>query len=280
MRAACLAGVTLCVLAAGPVLADEWSRSYPVQGRPELHLKADDASVRVEAGSASEIAIEVTTEGWRIGTGGVTVTESQEGNRVEIEVRRPRGHVFSIGHRSIEVVVSVPSPADLEVHTGDGGIHVSSLSGNLTLRTGDGSITAEGLEGEIHLNTGDGSIRGTHLSGQLVAHTGDGNMDVRGRFEALDLHTGDGGIEAVAEEGSEVRSAWSLHSGDGNITLRVPQGLGAELDARTGDGHIELERPVTVTGRISESAVRGTIGPGGPPLRIQSGDGSIHIAGL
>lgn len=280
MRTAWLAGVFLCVLGAGPVLADEWSRSYPVQGRPELVVKADDASVRVEAAAAPEIGVQVTTEGWRIGSGGVTVEESRDGNRVEIEVRRPRGLGFSVRHRSIAVVVSLPSPADLEVRTGDGSIDASPLAGHFTLTTGDGNITADGLEGEIQLNTGDGSLRATNLSGQLTVHTGDGNMDVRGRFEALDLHTGDGNIEAVAEEGSRVQSAWSLGSGDGNITLRVPADLGAELDAHTGDGHIDLERPVTVTGRISESRVKGAIGPGGPPLRIQSGDGSIHIAGL
>jgi DUF4097 and DUF4098 domain-containing protein YvlB len=243
-------------------------------------VKADDASVTVEAATGPQIAVEVTTEGWPIGSGGVTVKDSQDGNRVAIEVRRPRGNLFSLGHRSIAIVVSVPSPADLDVQTGDGSIEVSPLSGSLSLKTGDGSITADGLEGEIHLTTGDGSIRATDLAGQLVAHTGDGNMDVRGRFEGLDLHTGDGNIEAAAEEGSRLQSAWALHSGDGNITLRVPRDLGADLDAHTGDGSIELERPVTVTGRISESAVRGKIGAGGPPLRLNSGDGSIHIAGL
>jgi hypothetical protein len=117
------------------------------------------------------------------------------------------------------------------------------------------------------------------LSGRLEADTGDDHMNVRGRFDVLDLRTGDGGIEAAAEAGSKVEAAWPLRSGDGSITLRLPEGLGAELDAHTGDGGISLEKPVTVTGTIKENAVRGTLGPGGAPLRIQTGDGSIRLLG-
>jgi DUF4097 and DUF4098 domain-containing protein YvlB len=281
MRMAWMAGLALVVFGVSPLSADEWSRRYPVHGRPELHLKAGDASVRVEAAPPSEIGVQVTTEGWRIGDGGVSITETQSGNRVEIEVRRPRGNsAFSLRRHSIAVVVSVPTPADLDVRTGDGSIDVSPLSGNLALRTGDGSITADGLQGEILLQAGDGSIKATGLAGQLEAHTGDGHIDVRGRFDRLDLHSGDGGIETVAEQGSRVESAWSLRSGDGSITLRLPEDLGAELDAHTGDGRIEVERSVTVSGRISDSAVKGKIGAGGPPIQIHTGDGSIHLVGL
>jgi hypothetical protein len=41
-----------------------------------------------------------------------------------------------------------------------------------------------------------------------------------------------------------------------------------------------VDLPVTVRGRISESAVKGTIGSGGPLLQIHTGDGSIRLSGL
>ena len=171
---------------------------------------------------------------------------------------------WGTGHRSITVALRVPKQADLSVHTGDGSIEVQ----------------ADGLQGAIRLHTGDGSIRATGLSGRLEADTGDGHMNVRGRFDVLDLRTGDGGIEATAEAGSKVEAAWSLRSGDGGITLRLPEGLAADLDAHTGDGGIALDKPVTVTGTISPNTVRGKLGAGGLPLQIQTGDGSIRLLGL
>jgi hypothetical protein len=281
MRVGWLAGLALVALAAASARGDEWTHQYPLKGRPDIHVKADDGSVRVETGTGSGIDARVTTEGWRIAPGEVTITESQSGDRVDIEVRLPKHRLgVGTGHRAIAVVLRAPKEADLEVDTGDGSIEAQAVSGHIGLSTGDGSVTADGLQGEIRLHTGDGSIRATGLSGRLEAHTGDGHLTVRGRFEVLDLDTGDGGIDAAAEPGSKVEAAWSLRSGDGGITLRLPEGLGADLDAQTGDGSIILEKPLTVTGTIRERSVRGTLGPGGLPLKIHSGDGSIRLLGL
>jgi DUF4097 and DUF4098 domain-containing protein YvlB len=264
MRVAGLAGLALVALVATPARADEWTHQYPVKGRPDVHVKIDDGSVRIETGAASQVDARVTTKGWRIGPGEVTVTESQTGDRVDLEVRRPKGNGSGMSNRSIEIVLSLPKEADLAVSTGDG------------------SISAEGLQGEIRLHTGDGSIRATGLAGRLKADTGDGSVTVRGRFDVLELRTGDGTIDAAAEAGSRVESAWSLHTGDGSITLRLPEGLGADLDAQTGDGSISIDKSigVSVSGTIREHSVRGPMGPGGPPLKIYSGDGSIRLSGL
>ena len=280
MRVGWLAGLSLIALVAPSAWADEWSHQYPLKGRPDVHVKTDDGSVRIDTGTGSAIEAQVTTKGWRIAPEEVTITESQTGDRVDIEVRLPKGTHFGMGNRSIDVVLRMPKEADLEVHTGDGSIEVQPVTGRVSLSTGDGSITVDGLQGEISLHTGDGSIRATGLSGRLKADTGDGSMNVRGRFDVLDLRTGDGGIVAAAEPGSKVEAAWSLRSGDGSITLRVPEGLGAELDAHTGDGSITVDKPVTVSGTIRERSVRGPLGPGGPPLQIYTGDGSIRLSGL
>ena len=281
MRVAWAAGLALAVLAASPARADEWTHQYPLKGGAELHVKTDDGSVRIETGTGSQIDARVTTVGWRIAPGEVTITESQTGDRVDIEVRLPKDRPgWGAGHRSITVALRVPKQADLSVHTGDGSIEAQPVSGHLDLSTGDGSITADGLQGAIRLHTGDGSIRATGLSGRLAADTGDGHMNVRGRFDVLDLRTGDGGIEAAAEAGSKVEAAWSLRSGDGGITLRLPEGFGADLDAHTGDGGIVLDKAVTVTGTIGPNSVRGKLGAGGLPLQIRTGDGSIRLTGL
>jgi hypothetical protein len=281
MRVAWVAGLAVVALVGSPVRGDEWSHQYSLKGAPELRVKTDDGSVRIESTAGTAIDARVTTVGWRIAPGEVTITESQTGDRVDLEVRLPklRGG-FTTGRRSIQVVLRVPKRADLDVQTGDGSIEVQPVSGRLRLSTGDGSITADGLQGDVRLHTGDGSVRATGIAGRLEAETGDGHMNVRGRFDVLDLRTGDGGIEAAVEPGSRVEAAWSLSSGDGGITLRLPEGLGADVDAHTGDGGIVFDKPVTVTGSISRNEVRGKLGAGGFPLLIRSGDGGIRLTGL
>ncbi len=280
MREAWMAGLAVVALAASPARSAEWAHKYSLAGKLDLHVKADDASVRIEIGTGSGVDARVTTVGWPIEAGGVTIQQSQTGDRVDITVRAPSGGLgFRTEQRSAAVVVRVPKQADLDIETGDGSIEVQPVSGRLKLSTGDGNITADGVQGEIRLRTGDGSVRAKGLSGRLQAVTGDGHLNIQGRFDVLDLATGDGGIEAAAEPGSRVEEAWSLRSGDGGITLRLPDGLGADLDVQTGDGRIVVDKPVTVTGTFLENSVRGKLGAGGLPLRIRTGDGSIRLQG-
>ena len=64
---------------------------------------------------------------------------------------------------------------------------------------------------------------------------------------------------------------------DGAVTLEVPQNLAADVDLHTGDGHIDLDLPVTTEGKIRENEIRGKLNGGGNLLMIHTGDGSIRL---
>ena len=61
------------------------------------------------------------------------------------------------------------------------------------------------------------------------------------------------------------------------MTLEVPENLAADVDLHTGDGHIDLDMPVTTEGKIREGQVRGKLNGGGNLLVIHTGDGSIRL---
>ncbi len=86
---------------------------------------------------------------------------------------------------------------------------------------------------------------------------------------------------------------WDISTGDGSVSLYLPSGFGAELDAHTGDGSIrndlkvdgarlqaEAEPGAAATqppDRNDRRTVRGRLGSGGKRLRIRTGDGTIHL---
>jgi DUF4097 and DUF4098 domain-containing protein YvlB len=152
--------------------------------------------------------------------------------------------------------------------------------GSFDIRTRDGSIDAAGVRGDVRLSSGDGHIEADQLEGALHAKSGDGHMRIRGRFEELSLETGDGRIDAEASHGSRIATVWTLHTGDGSVKLRLPDDFAADLEAHTGDGRVRVDFPVTISGTISKSDVRGKLNGGGPPLRIHTGDGSILVERL
>lgn len=272
-------GLAALAAAAAPATAraDVWSKSYTLTARPQLVVDAGDGRVTITSHPENRIDAQVTVEGWKLGSD-VHVDANQTGNTVEIRIRVPHEYFNLFGsHHRIEVNLAVPRNSDLDIHTGDGAISATAVSGHIRLDSGDGAINAQSLNGDLTLHSGDGAIDGLALDGALDASSGDGHISVAGRFDSLRMKSGDGSIQASAQPGSKVSTDWSLRTGDGSIRLRLPDNFAANLDAHTGDGRITLDFPVTVSGSLRRSSIQGKLGGGGLPLVLRSGDGSIHI---
>lgn len=249
-------------LATLPARADDWSKTYAITGKPDLRVDTSDANIHVSTWDQHTVEAKVTTTHYKIGDDGIRIEEHQTGDAVEISLRFPHhGVVFgwnNTGHR-VDINIQMPREGRVDLHTGDGKIELSNFKGEMLLRSGDGSQEVNGVDGKLRAVTGDGRIRAD------------------GRFDELELKTGDGHVEARATSGSAVATGWKLESGDGSVTLEVPENFAADVDLHTGDGHIDLDMPVTTSGKIRESEVHGKLNGGGNLLTIHTGDGSIRL---
>jgi DUF4097 and DUF4098 domain-containing protein YvlB len=260
--------------------AQDWRKTYSVSAKPEIRVDANDADIRVYTADRKDIEAVVTTNGYKIGSGGVSISDHQTGDRVEINIHVPNVHLFSFGwHKSVHVQLNIPREADLDLHSGDGRITAENLNGKATLRSGDGDIQITSGKGAFNIETGDGRVECQNIEGDLHAETKDGGVRIDGVFTTLDLHTGDGSIDAEARPGSKMTSGWSVRTGDGSVTLRLPDGFPADLDVHTGDGHITMDFPVTIESGASlkQNAIRGKMNGGGQVLEIKTGDGNITL---
>ena len=190
------------------------------------------------------------------------VDATKEGGRVIVDVRQPKGQGWHIGPSpSARLIVSLPATTDL------------------IAKSGDGSIDVERLAGRLELGSGDGSIRARDLSGDVNAHTGDGSIVLDGKFASLRARSGDGSVRIRAAAGSTTGGDWDVTTGDGSITLEIPDGFSGELDAHTGDGRVHLEDVNVDTGgsQTGRNSLRGRVGSGGRQIRLRTGDGSITL---
>lgn len=278
---------------------DEWNKSFKLERGARLRVETSDANIRVTAWEGTTVEARITTRGWKIGSDGIDIVDHQTGDQIDIEVRFPH-HVFQMnwGNRRVDIDIKVPRIADLDLHTGDGNVDVQGVNGTLLLRSGDGNLKLSELQGTLKAETGDGNIDMRSVRGDLTLHTGDGRIDlagidgslraetgdgrvhVNGRFDVLDVKTGDGGIDAVAAEGSKLDANWRLNTGDGNLTLRLPATIAADVELRTSDGTIDFDLPVTVSGRAGKKEVHGQINGGGKLISLKTGDGSIRLEKL
>jgi len=256
-------GICIVFLAAGfiapRVHAEDYTKSFSVSNRANVHVDTNDGSVTVIAGDAKQVEFRVEYRGYEIDKT-LHIEAHQQGDDIELSARVVNRLQFVFGSiRKVHIEVRMPKEADLRVDTGDGSIKASGLSGNIDLRTGDGSIDAGDLDGRCEAVSGDGRIRLT------------------GRFDALRAKSGDGRLDVSVLHGSKLESDWSISSGDGAIEVGLPSDLSADIEASTHDGHISTDIPITVSGIIGKSHVSGKMNGGGHSFTIHSGDGSIHL---
>ena len=69
----------------------------------------------------------------------------------------------------------------------------------------------------------------------------------------------------------------SFNTVNGGIHLTLPAKLDVDLRARTLNGVVDSDFPVTVTGKLSKHSIHGTIGKGGRRLDLETTNGNISL---
>jgi len=258
-------------------------KRFSTSGTPDVTLSTFDGSIEIRAWDKPEVEVIIEKRAAsKDAAAAIEVHATQDGSRVTVEVKTEKASSFGIHFnmsRSAKLIVSAPAKSNIVAKSGDGSIDVAQISGTLELRSGDGSIKGRDLGGDVRAHTGDGSIALEGVSGKLDVDTGDGSVRVSGKLTSVRARSGDGSITLRADRGSTADADWDIVTGDGSVTLELPDGFDAELDAHTGDGGIAM-RDITlsnVSGTIGRNTVRGRLGSGGHNVRVRTGDGSITL---
>jgi len=297
MRASCN-GVLLSLLLvmgfASSASAEEYLKSYPVTGRASVRVNADNAGVHITASDASKVDFDVKYANW--GSDAPQIDSHQDGNATELTVRTASHAWWPTAGRQLSIEVRMPKTGDLHVETSNGGVDVSSINGSVVIHTSNGGIRAEQLTGKIDVSstnggitlnalkgavtagTTNGAIRAGGLDGQCELSTTNGSVHVAGRLDALKVSSGNGSVVAEAAPGSTVASDWSIRTTNSSVSLAIPPGLKANLDASTSNGHVTVDLPGDAS--RSESEVRTALNGGGHQVSVRTTNGAIHVRAI
>ena len=131
-------------------------------------------------------------------------------------------------------------------------------STNLDLESTNGGITIEGVEGKLRFHTTNGGV-----------HLDDVNGDVAGK-------TTNGGLHVTLAGSGWTGKGLDVQTTNGGVTLSMPSGYSAHLEASTTNGGFHIGFPVTVQGRIDRK-LSTDIGGGGPTIRVKTTNGGVRI---
>ena len=165
---------------------------------------------------------------------------------------------------------------ELTIDVGSGAVQVTDARGELSVDTGSGMVAVSGVRGEkLSIDTGSGDVTASDVrSNELSIDTGSGDIEVTGLVAPqVELQTGSGSVAADVQ--GEVSNV-NVQTGSGDVTLKLPPALGAEVDIETSSGDIETDFAVSVT-RHARDHLTGKIGDGRGKIAIETGSGGIKL---
>ena len=219
-------------------------KTFTVSGQVQLALSTFDGSIEVRGWDRNEVVVGVEKVGPDQADRRANPGQGDAGRQRDHDRRAEAVAARTTGMRrtpSANLVVSVPLNTAVMARSGDGSISIRRVNGSMDLDTEDGSVRVEEVAGALIARTGDGNVDGRKLDGQAEVHTGDGAVGLDGVLTGVKVETRDGGVEVTARPGSRTDSDWDVTTGDGSIRVEVPEGFGAEVDARTGDGRVRVD---------------------------------------
>jgi len=165
--------------------------------------------------------------------------------------------------------------ANLDAHTSGGGITMRHVTKNAKVNTSGGSIEGDNLEGTLDARTSGGSIRFDSVRGDLLAHTSGGSIHIAEAGGRVDARTSGGDVEVNFTRGNA--RGGDVETSGGGVRVSLDPAVNLEVEASASSGSVSSDLPIKVSGTISTSHRRGTIGSGGELLTLHSDGGPIHI---
>jgi hypothetical protein len=147
---------------------------------------------------------------------------------------------------SVSFQILVPRNTDLRLKAHNGGISINSVGGRMEFETTNGGVSLADLAGDVRGRTTNGGV-----SVKLVGRSWDGS--------GLDVTTSNGGV-----------------------SLMMPEGYAANLQAGTVNGgfntniaSLNLDRDDR--GRLTTKTINAPLNGGGAPIRVTTTNGGVQI---
>jgi hypothetical protein len=270
-----------------PTTAPTARSAFPLSGPINLHARLGHGSVTVTArDDITEAVVTMTARG--------SATAGQETlDRVTVEMDGPtlsiaaprQGGIFDMisswrrEQDAVDLTVLVPTSTAVKISTFTATINVIGRCGGADIASGGATITLDHVAGNLLLRYGNGNSDVNQVDGDATIRSGSGNVRIGEIGGALQAGCGSGGLEVGSVRGSVRSRAGSgdavlsavygnvdLASGSGSVSIGLPSGVVARLEATTGSGRVETqlaidERPVSP----------------GPSIRVRARTGSGNI---
>ncbi len=251
-------GAMLCFLLAVTSFAQDFQRNYRISAGGTVNIRNVSGDVRVTGYNGDSIIVTGIKEGRDRDQ--VTVEDLSSGNNVDVRVRYPENCNCNA---SVKFEVKVPSEMSFRYDA------LSSVSGNVDIDNINGTIKAKSVSGNVVVRSAAGTVSATSVSGNVVVG------DVNGTATAKSTS---GNVE-VAIRSLEGAESMDFASVSGNVQVKLPANLDADVKMSTMSGDLKTDFPLTIEEPKNGPGRRasGRVGGGSRGLKVSSVSGNVSL---
>jgi hypothetical protein len=164
--------------------------------------------------------------------------------------------------------------------TGNGRVSLNDVGGDAAVKTSFGSVDVQRVNGSLRIENSNGPVEARSVSGDATAKMSFGSVTLEDVGGSITVDNQNGGVmlsEARTSGGCKSVTAKTSFS---PIQVRLAEGNGYNVSARTSFGRISSELPITTSGQMGGDSLNGKIGNGGCTLSLTNSNGNIEILKL
>lgn len=249
----------LLLASAATAAAQDFNRSYRLAPGGSVSIRNVSGDIEVSGHDGDQVVVTGTKVGPDVDM--VEVEDLSGQNAVDVRAKYPRN--CRRCDVSVNFVVQVPRNTRLSfgpISTASGNIKLTNVTGDVKVSTASGDVLVSQVTGDINASTASGEMSVRNVSGTVSASSASGNVEVD-----IDRLEGAGNMR--------------FSSASGDVRVRVPSSVDADVYMSTASGAIKTDFPIEVREdrHGSGSRAEGRLGSGSRSLRISTASGNVSL---
>ncbi len=248
----------VCLWLSLTATAQDFRQSYEVGAGGAVNVRNVSGNVVVAGYEGETIVVLGFKEGRDRDL--LSVEDRSSGNSVDVRVRYPENCDCNA---SIRFEVKVPRGTSYKfdaISSVSGDVEVTGVAGELRAKSVSGNVTVKGITGAVNANSVSGNVHVGEVNGTASGKSTSGNVEV----EIVQL-AGAGDMEFA--------------SVSGNVRVKLPANLDAEVKMSTLSGGLKTDFPLTIEEpeRGPGRRANGRVGGGSRNLKLSSTSGNVSL---
>lgn len=256
------------------------TKSFKTKAAPRVTVETFNGPITVTTGDKAAVTAKVikttraaTDEAAKDALKSVTVSMTQDGDAIRIQAKTE--DKLSLIQRAAAVELQTPPGAVLDLHTSNGPVTITGVTGQIKVHTSNGKIDVKGSKAKLELKTSNGGIHVDGGAEQVNLNTSNGKITIQSGKGTVTAHTSNGSIEF---SGTLADGSHSFTTSNGSIQVTLPADAHFRVDATTSHGKIETDFAVAESEKKGKTHIRSTVGDNpAVSIKLHTSNGSIGI---